>query len=224
MHAPVSYAGMSWVQLAHKNADLLLLISIASLGLLPLVTIYIIETEASFDDPVAASSSGCGTGMISSRLWALFGPAGDDDATNTLGGTEAGEDNNHAVHNYESLLQLLAWFPWSAPQSASLLTQLPSSTPATAAAPQVIQNCLRGLLYMAILFPYILALLSTYVSIQLISGQSYNQTYGPGGNPNNHRCCFKEGLMEHLDKFTKVSSCFLGLSSTKFSSFSLLFV
>ena len=38
---------------------------------------------------------------------------------------------------------------------------------------------MRGLVYLAILFPYLLALLSTYVSIQLIRGQSLS-----GGHEN----------------------------------------
>ncbi|CAB9499915.1 NADPH Oxidase [Seminavis robusta] len=99
MHVPFE-AGLGWIHLAHKNADMLLLISIASLGLLPLVSIYIIETE-----------------------------------------------------KYEETATL------ASPRTTS----------------EFLRSSMRCLVYMAILFPYLLALLSTYVSIQLIRGQSLDE-------------------------------------------------
>ena len=94
MHFP--FEAMAWVQIAHRYADLILLISIATLGLLPLISIYLIETE---------------------KLESV------------------------------SSMQL----------------------------PFLLRSVLRCLIYIAILFPYLLALLSTYISIQLIRHPRFQQ-------------------------------------------------
>lgn len=90
---------MAWLSFIHRNADLLLLISIVSLGLLPLMSIYLLETE-----------------------------------------------------------QLDA--------------------PASSETPEVLRSFFRLLVYLSIVFPYLLALLSTYISVQLVRHQ---QRFQPSG-------------------------------------------
>lgn len=95
MHVP--FEAVAWVHFAHRNADWVLFASLATLGLLPLVSIYLIETE---------------------KL----------DSVSSM-------EVSH-----------------------------------------VVRTCLRTLIYVAILFPYLLALLSTYISIQLIRHPGFQKT------------------------------------------------
>lgn len=97
MHAIcLPFEAIAWVHLLHRNADLLLLASIATLGLLPLVSIYLIETEK---------------------------------------------------------------------MEAVATMEVSSYT----------RTFLRSLIYLAIIFPYLLALLSTYISVQLIRHPGFQQ-------------------------------------------------
>ena len=140
MHASF-HGGLGWVYIIHKNADLLLLVSIITLGILPLVSIYIIESEKYVSDPLVS------------------------------------------------------------PSSCMQYT------------PELIRSCLRGFIYLFILLPYVLALLSTYISIQLIRGHSR----GIGGNNGAYHLSpemqkYRAGAM-HIPLYSKVNRVCLCINS-----------